>query len=109
MARTTITTRHDAVRHRIEAVLQEGPESGDVAGYSQYHVVRDGIWSFFHTEVDDRFEGQGIGSQLAAGVMDFLRDHDLKIVPACPFLRSYMVGHAETHDLLAPGATLPSA
>src|SRR3954451_2163344 len=105
MARTPITIKHDAGRHRLEAVL----EDAEVAGYSQYHVVRDGIWSVFHTEVDDRFEGQGIGSALAAGVMDFLRDNDLLIVPTCPFLRSYMAGHEETHDLLAPGASLNGA
>jgi predicted GNAT family acetyltransferase len=105
MPRAAITTRHDPARHRIEAVL----EDGEVAGYSQYRVVREDTWSFFHTEVDDRYEGQGIGSQLAAGVMDFLREHDLLIVPTCPFLRSYMAGHEDTHDLLAPGASLQGA
>jgi predicted GNAT family acetyltransferase len=105
MAGTPITIRHDPEQHRLEAVL----EDGEVAGYSQYHVVRDDIWSFFHTEVDDRFEGQGIGSRLAGGVMDFLRDHGLRIVPRCHFLRSYMAGHEETHDLLAPGASLKGA
>jgi uncharacterized protein len=105
MAGTAITIRHDPVEHRIEAVL----EDGEVAGHSQYRVVSEDVWSFFHTEVRDRFEGQGIGSRLAAGVVEFLRDNDLHIVPTCPFLRGYMAGHEETHDVLAPGASLRSA
>jgi predicted GNAT family acetyltransferase len=102
MTSTTVEVRDNRDLRRVEAVL----EDGDVAGYALYQIGPDGSLTFFHTEVDDRFEGRGIGSELVAGVMDLLRAGDLRIVPRCPFIRSYMRRHPETHDLLADGASV---
>jgi uncharacterized protein len=103
MASTDVDVQDNRDLRRIEARL----EDGDVAGFSQYQVGLDGrVLTFFHTEVDDRFEGHGVGSRLVAGVMDFLRDNDLRIVPRCSFIRGYMREHPDTHDLLAEGASL---
>jgi len=103
MSRTPVTIRHDADQQRIEAVL----EDGTVAGFSEYHRRGESsTYSFTHTEVDDAFEGQGVGGQLARGVMDFARENDVKILPSCTFIRAYMREHEETHDLLAKGARL---
>jgi predicted GNAT family acetyltransferase len=108
--------KNEAMSTEPAIVVSDNPEreryeirvGDELAGFTQYRA-RPGLIAFIHTEVDDRFEGQGIGSRLAAGVMDFLRDHDLRIVPTCAFLRAYMARHVETHDLLAPGTRLPSA
>ena len=102
MADTEVTTRHDERLHRIEAVL----ENGEVAGFAQYRSTKEGYYDFTHTEVDDAYEGQGIGSQIAEGVMDFARANSINIVPSCPFLRSWLEAHPESQDLLAPGVTV---
>jgi len=102
MASTTVEVRDNRDLRRVEAQL----EDGDVAGFAQYQLGPDGSLTFFHTEVDDRFEGQGIGSRLVSGVMDVLRDNDLRIVPRCSFIRGYMRKHPETHDLLVEGTSL---
>lgn len=96
-----VTTAHRPDRQRVEATTADGT----VAGFAQY-VVRDGDYVFFHTEIDATYEGHGLGSLVAAGALDFVRANGLRVVPRCPFLRSYMRRHPETHDLLAGGATL---
>lgn len=101
MSKTPVTTRNNSEKSRVEAVLP----SGEVAGFAQYDV-KDDAFRFFHTEVGDEYGGQGIGGQLAAGVMDFVRGEDSRIIATCSFIRSYMTKHEETHDLLADGAQL---
>lgn len=86
---------------RVEARTPDG----NLAGFSQYYV-RDGSLVFFHTEVAAEFEGHGIGSQIAAGVIDFVRTRNMPISPECPFIRAYMAKHAETQDLLTAGFSL---
>ena len=82
--------------HRVEARTEEGK----LAGFSQYYV-RDGSYVFFHTEVDDEFEGQGIASQIAKGVIEFVRGRRMPIVAECEFIRGWMRKHPETHECLA--------
>ena len=100
--KTPVDIRHDREAHRVEAVL----EDGTVAGFSEYHPRTESAFSFTHTSVEDEFEGKGVGSQLAAGVMQVARGEGFTILPACSFIRAYMQRHEDTHDLLAPGAHL---
>jgi predicted GNAT family acetyltransferase len=54
-----------------------------------------------HTEVDPAFEGQGLGARLVAGALDDLRARGRKLVPLCPFVRTYLRRHPEDADLVA--------
>ncbi len=101
MAKTEVTTRDNADRSRVEATTP----SGEVAGYAAY-VLRDGVYEFNHTVVNEEFEGQGIGSQLVSGALEFAREQGAKVIPTCTFVRSYMGKNTDTHDLLAEGAEL---
>ena len=56
-----------------------------------------------HTEIDPAFEGQGLGAQLVAAALEDLRARGLKLVPLCPFVRSYLRRHQEYADLVAGG------
>lgn len=78
---------------------------GVLAGFSQYYV-RDGSLVFFHTEVTPELEGHGVGSQIAAGVVEFVRSRNMPVSPECPFIRQYMAKHPETHDILTAGFSL---
>ena len=98
MASTEVEIRDNRELRRVEALDPDG----EVAGFVDYQISVDGkTFDFTHAEVDDRFEGQGVGSRLAAGVMDFARAEDVKIVPSCSFIRKYMDEHEETSDLRA--------
>jgi predicted GNAT family acetyltransferase len=71
----------------------------ELAGYIQYRA-RPGLLALIHTEVDDRFEGQGIGSQLVAGALDDARTKDLAVLPFCPFVNSWLERHPDYVDLV---------
>lgn len=51
--------------------------------------------TFTHTEVPEELEGQGIGSRLAKHALDYAVEHELRIIPVCPFVASYIRRHAE--------------
>ena len=72
---------------------------GQPAGFARY-VRRGGRTFFVHTEIDPKFEGKGLGSKLASGALDAERARGGKIVPMCPFIRSYIDRHPETADLV---------
>jgi predicted GNAT family acetyltransferase len=67
-------------------------ELGYKLGVSQITLV--------HTQVPPELEGRGIGSALVKAGIDYARQHDLKIVPHCPFARSYLQRHPEYNDLV---------
>jgi predicted GNAT family acetyltransferase len=100
--RIDVTIVDNPDHHRVEARTDEGA----LAGFSQYYV-RDGSYVFFHTEVDSAYEGQGIGSQIAAGVVEFVRNRRMPLTPECPFIKGYLTKHPELHYVLAQGVKLP--
>ena len=76
MASTKVEIRDNRELRRVEAIDGDG----EVAGFADYQISVDGqTFDFTHTEVDERFAGQGIGSQLAAGVVEFARSEGITI------------------------------
>ena len=94
MSDQQVTVRDDAEQSRFEVV----DESGVVAGFAAYRRYPDRI-VFTHTVVDDAFEGRGVGSTLVRAALDAVRDEGLRVVPQCPFVRSYIERHPEYADL----------
>jgi predicted GNAT family acetyltransferase len=83
-------------RSRYEATI-EGEEA--LAALLEYR--RSERWmALLHTEVQDGFEGRGIGSQMATAVFADARARDLKIIPKCPFILRWLERHSEQHDVL---------
>lgn len=73
---------------------------GKVAG-SAYYDTADDLIVFTHTEIDDAFEGQGVGSALARGALDAVRaDGRRKVVARCSFIRGWIDRHPAYQDLL---------
>jgi predicted GNAT family acetyltransferase len=79
---------------------------GDVlAGFIDY-VVKPGRIALVHTEVLPSHRGQGIGELLARFALDDARRRGLRVIASCPYVRAYVEGHPETHDIvvgLSPG------
>ena len=91
---TTVTVTVTDEGDRFEARTDDGV----VAGFAAY-VREPGKVIFTHTEVDPAFEGQGIGSALAAGALDQVRESGERVVPLCPFVRAYIERHPDYEDL----------
>ena len=92
----SVTIRDNADEQRYEAVVD-----GHVAGFSEYRL-REGRITFTHTEVDDAYEGQGIGSELASSVLDAARGSGLAVYPSCPFIAEYIKRHPDQYLDLVP-------
>jgi predicted GNAT family acetyltransferase len=60
------------------------------------------VFVFTHTQIDDAYEGHGIGSTLARGALDDVRRRGGSVVAQCPFIASYIDRHPEYADLLGP-------
>ena len=67
---------------------------GELAGFVQYRV-RPGLIALIHTEVEERFEGQGLASKLIAFALDDARERGLAVLPFCPFVNAYIQRHRE--------------
>ncbi|MDQ1520438.1 MAG: molybdenum cofactor cytidylyltransferase [Actinomycetota bacterium] len=89
------TVRDNPDRLRYEVF----DDDGALAGFAQY-VLRSDRMIFVHTEIDDAFEGKGLGSKLAAGALDDVRRRGHLVVPLCPFIASYIERHPEYDDLV---------
>jgi len=62
--------------------------------------LKPGVITFTHTEVPKELGGRGIGSQLAKGALDLVRERGLKVIPLCPFIKAYIEKNASYQDLL---------
>jgi uncharacterized protein len=71
----------------------------ELAGFLDYRLRGDDI-ALLHTEVDERFEGRGIGSELVREALDASRDTGLGVLPYCPFIRDWISGHSDYLDMV---------
>jgi predicted GNAT family acetyltransferase len=72
---------------------------GDGVAVAYYKVDGDRI-ALLHTEVPQELSGRGIGSRLAEGVFEALRERGLAVVAKCPFMASYAARHPEYARML---------
>ncbi len=91
--------RNEPEQHRYAIYLDDA-----LAGFAQY-AHRDGRVVFTHTEIDDAFEGQGLGSKLAKAALDDVRSSGAQVVPLCPFIARWIERHADYQDLVDEALT----
>lgn len=95
---TDVTVEHRPDHLRYEAMIGE-----DVAGYVSYELG-DGVIDLQHTVVDDSFGGRGVGGTLVRSVLDDVRSQgERRVIPTCPFVKSWIGKHPEYADLRAEG------
>jgi predicted GNAT family acetyltransferase len=79
---------HNEAKGQFEIML------GDEKAILQYHRMEQHI-SLLHTEVPESSRGRGLGEQLVHAAMDFAHFNQLKVVPVCPFVKTYLQKHPE--------------
>ena len=90
-----VETSHNKAEHRYEARVD-----GELAGFIAYEESAGQV-NLAHTEVDDRFEGKGVGSALARFALDDLRADDaVRVLVTCPFLVSWIEKHPDYAEFL---------
>jgi uncharacterized protein len=89
-----VTVHHDETTSRYE--LRDGE---DVVGFASYRW-EGGRLVMDHTVVDPEHREQGHGTTLARGALEDVRRRGLRVVPQCPFIRSFVEEHPEFADLV---------
>lgn len=92
-ALSSITVRHAPDAHRYEAL-----DGDTVIGESRYvpFAAPSGPQRiFFHTEVDERYAGRGLGARLVTFALADTIAAGSAVVPVCPYVRAFLGRHPE--------------
>jgi hypothetical protein len=73
---------------------------GELAGFVQYHRRGHELITLIHTEVDDRFQGQGLAGRLAQFALDSARKENIGVLPSCPYIRGWIERHPDYLDMV---------
>jgi uncharacterized protein len=87
--------KDNAEKRRVEIWVDD-----QRAGFVEYHD-HELTRAFLHTEIDPAFEGRGLASELIRQVLDEARASGRRVLPYCPFVRSFIERHQEYLDLVS--------
>jgi uncharacterized protein len=97
MSATQVTVADNADEARYEIRVD-----GELAGFVTYRL-RSGLIELVHTEIDEEFEGHGLGGQLISFALNDARERGLAVLPFCPFANDYIQRHRQYVDLVPEG------
>ncbi|MBD3582367.1 GNAT family N-acetyltransferase [Flavobacterium selenitireducens] len=66
-------------------------------------LTNENVMYLTHTEVPVALEGKGVGKKIVEGALNYIKDHDYKLAPLCPFVAAYLKRHTEWKEILANG------
>ena len=89
--------RENVAEHRFEIWI-----NGELAGHTVYQGHGPTL-PFVHTEIDDRFSGQGLGSVLIRAALDAVRARGGQVLPSCPFVKRFIEKHDDYLALVPVG------
>lgn len=68
-----------------------------------YEMGKDGTLMVMHTEVPPAHNGQGHAGRLAKKVLVYAQDNNLKVMPYCTFMATYIKRHKQEYkDVVSP-------
>ncbi|MFG2544844.1 GNAT family N-acetyltransferase [Streptomyces sp. NPDC048594] len=97
MSETSTTTVERADGDSRYEILVDGRRAG-LTAYRDLGEQR----VFFHTEIDDAFAGQGLGTRLVRQALVDVRASGMRIVPVCPYVAKFLKRHGEFADITDP-------
>ena len=90
-----VAVRDHEAAHRFEIWVGD-----DLAGFLKYRAADGSLHAFDHTEVEPRYEGQGLAGRLVTEALDVARERGWAILPYCPYVREFLGKHHEYADLV---------
>ncbi|MGE4512747.1 hypothetical protein SAMN05421846_104243 [Chryseobacterium taeanense] len=73
---------------------------GNHAGLMTYTWAGDDRFIIDHTEVEEAYNGKGVGKEMLLSAVDFARESGKTIIPLCPFAKATFQKHEELQDVL---------
>lgn len=92
-----ITFDHDEERQTFDAIVN------DQHAVLEYRSNKEGKIFINHTEVPESLQGRGVAGILVEHVFDYIRENNMRMIPVCPYVKSYLKKHPEHMDLVASG------
>lgn len=80
-------------KHQFEIHL--GTELG-LLTYQEH----EGKIELVHTEVPKSYQGKGYANQLAKAALEYAKQNQLKVIPACRFVRAYLKRHPDVAHVI---------
>lgn len=74
-------------------IKDEGQQAGEMAV-----SITGGNLIVYHTEVDNKYQGKGVSTQLLTAMVDYARAHKLKVVPLCAYVNAQFKRHPEQYQ-----------
>lgn len=75
-------------------------KDGEVKAEITYSKAGDTKIIIDHTEVSDELRGEGIGKALVEHTVKYAREHELKVIPLCPYAKSVIERDESLQDVL---------
>lgn len=72
-------------------------ENGEQIGEMVVKVSGDEM-IVYHTEVAEKLEGHGIGKKLVEAMADYARNHQLTVIPLCPYVDAQFKRHPQEYS-----------
>jgi len=90
------------IRHREEETKGyfEWVKDEEVAAYVSYSKAGNDLIIIDHTDVRPNFKGQGLGKKLVLHAVEYAREHEIKIMPICPYATSVFQKDESIRDVL---------
>lgn len=73
---------------------------GKRAGLMTYTWAGEERFIIDHTEVEEAYNGKGVGKEMLLAAVDFARKNGKTIIPLCPFAKATFQKHEEIQDVL---------
>jgi predicted GNAT family acetyltransferase len=89
-----VEVQHQANRRRFVARTEAGP------AYVAYNMPDERTIELHHTIVPRSERGRGIGSQVISAAIAYAREHGLRVIPTCHFVRTWLEEHPEEQDVV---------
>ncbi|WP_133131342.1 GNAT family N-acetyltransferase [Legionella yabuuchiae] len=70
----------------------------------KYKKINDETLDFFTTFVPDEHREQGIASEITEFALRYAKNNNYKVIPSCPFVKSYIDDHPEYQELVVKNA-----
>ncbi|UOE38972.1 GNAT family N-acetyltransferase [Chryseobacterium oryzae] len=73
---------------------------GQKAGLMTYTWAGEERFIIDHTEVEEAYNGKGVGKEMLIKAVEFARENNKKIIPLCPFAKATFQKNADLQDVL---------
>ncbi|MEC5173642.1 GNAT family N-acetyltransferase [Chryseobacterium nepalense] len=73
---------------------------GKRAGLMTYTWAGEERFIIDHTEVEEAYNGKGVGKEMLLAAVDFARKNGKTIIPLCPFAKATFQKHEGLQDVL---------